>query len=210
MNKAIEAINKKHILLVFPIKAQKEPGSIWNELYPRTKMRWEWDEHGDHKVFDLWMMREQLSRSRKVIYAKWYQGRATFFSKECFVHLLAYLRSEKPLGSESQRILDILEQDSPLSTKQIKEFADLQGKWMEASYNRAMKPLWNRLLISAFGEIEDSSFPSLAIGASQNLFEDLWLEAQKISEEKAASFLEKHLDEENKFYLFARKIKKTL
>lgn len=208
--KALQAIQKQQILLVFPIKAAKEPTSIWSALYPRTKMRWEWDESGDRKVFDLWRLREELSRSGKVVYAKWYQGRATFFSREMFTHLLAYLRTDQGLSGEAARILEILEMDSPLSTKQIKEFAELQGRWMEATYNRAMKELWERLWIAGFGEIEDSSFPSLAVGASQNLFEDLWLASREISFTEAEKYLNKHLVAGNKFLLYARKIRAKL
>lgn len=208
--KAIKAIDNQGALLVFPIKNQKEPSSLWSVLYPKTKMRWEWDESGDGKVFDLWRLREELSRSKKVIYTKWYQNRATFFSRDVFVNLLAYLNSNKELLRESRNILEALEMDSPLSTKQIKESSELQGKWLESTYNRAMKTLWQRLYIVAFGEIEDSSFPSLAVGATQNLFEDLWLESKDINKEKAQKFLIKKLGEENKFYKFAEKIKKSL
>jgi hypothetical protein len=125
---ALNAIHTQHILLVFPIKNQKEPNSLWNELHPRTKMRWEWDAGGDQKVSDLWILREQLSRSNKVIYTKWYQNRATFFSQEAFVNMLAFMRTEQTLARESREILEALEMDSPLSTKQIKEVSGLQGR----------------------------------------------------------------------------------
>ena len=135
---ALKAINTNQILLVFPIQNQKEPASLWNELHPRTKMRWEWDTGGDHKVSDLWILREQLSRSNEVVYTKWYQNRATFLSREAFVNMLAFLRTEKPLSPESREILEALEMDSPLSTQQIKEISGLQGRLLESTYNRAM------------------------------------------------------------------------
>ncbi|HMN67936.1 MAG TPA: hypothetical protein PKC28_05290, partial [Bdellovibrionales bacterium] len=75
--KAIKAIDKKGALLVYPLNNKKEPASIWSELFPRTKMRWEWDAGSDNRVAELWYLREELSRSRKVVYVKWYQGRAT-------------------------------------------------------------------------------------------------------------------------------------
>ncbi len=204
--KAIKAIKEAGILLVFPIKNQSEPLSLWSCLHPRTSMRWEWDVGGDGKVFALWSLREELSRSRKVIYSKWYQGRATFFSKEIFVYLLSYLRTDRPLPSESQEILDCLEQDSPLSPKQLKELVHLQGKWMESTYQRNMKVLWSRLLILGFGEMDDSSFPSLKIGATQSLFEDLWQASLEISTIDAENYLQKRLGEKNKFWIFAKKL----
>src|SRR4051812_27586425 len=90
--KSIGAINKRGCLLVYPVNNKREPLSLWSELHPRTRMRWEWDDDGDSKVADLWHLREQLSRSREVVYSKWYQGRATLFSFECFVALLSFLR----------------------------------------------------------------------------------------------------------------------
>lgn len=208
--KALAAIKNKHILLVFPIQNQKEPASLWTELHPRIKMRWEWDADGDQRVSDLWMLREELSRSHQVVYTKWYQNRATFFSQEAFINMLAYLRTEKPLPPESREILEALEMDSPLSTKQIKEVSGLQGRLLEATYNRSMKSLWQRLLIVAFGEVEDSSFPSLAVGATRNLFEELYLKSQDVSSEDAKLFLETHLGDKNKFWMFAQKVKKSL
>ncbi|MBS2027495.1 MAG: hypothetical protein JST54_06265 [Deltaproteobacteria bacterium] len=37
-----------------------------------------------------------------------------------------------------------------------------------------MKALWTRLLIVGAGEVDDGAFPSLAIGSTALLFEDLW------------------------------------
>ncbi len=48
-----------------------------------------------------------------------------------------------------------------------------------------MRPLWNRLFIVGFGEFQDSSFPSLGVGATQTLFEELWSESQTLSAEGA-------------------------
>jgi hypothetical protein len=207
--KAIQAIEQEGILLVYPIKNNPEPDSLWAHLWPRSKMVWGWDSGADHKVSELWLLKEELSRSGKVVYAKWYQNRATFFSPETFVNMLAFERSEAPLSSNSQIILEALEMDSPLSTKQLKEIADLQGRDMESAYNRAMKPLWQRLLIVAYGEVEDSSFPSTAVGASKTLFEPLWEESLAISPAKAEAYLSKKLGDENKFWKFAKKIQAT-
>src|SRR5687768_12915388 len=93
--KALKAIKEKHALLVFPINNKKEPLSLWQCLYPRSEMRWEWDEGGDNRVATLWHLRAQLSTSREVIYSKWYQGRATFFSKEAFVRLMSVTQAHR-------------------------------------------------------------------------------------------------------------------
>lgn len=207
--KAIQAINDRGCLLVFPINNRKDPASLWYELHPRTKMRWEWDEGGDNRVSDLWFLREELSRSREVVYSKWYQNRATLMSKDVFVDLLVFLKSRtvgENLQGESRSALEFLISDSPLSTKQLKAALELEGRLLEPTYNRAMKTLWRHLLIVAFGEFEDSSFPSLGIGATETLFEELWQESLTRNAEDAGNRLEKRLGKANLFLKFAVKV----
>lgn len=207
--KAIQAINKRGCLLVYPIKNKTEPRSLWCELFPRSKMRWEWDTGGDNRVSELWYLREDLSRSHQVVYGKWFQNRATFIANDTFVRLLAFLRAEEfqaELTVDSANALEILTSDSPLSTKQLKAALELEGRLLEPTYNRALKPLWQHLVITAFGEFEDSSFPSLGIGATQVLFEDLWNESLAIPAGGAELWLRRKLGENNPFFKFARKV----
>src|SRR5580700_7343374 len=93
---AIAAINRAGALLVFPMDNRKEPSSIWSHFYPRTPMRWDWDESGDNRVADLWHLRSELSTTGKVIYTKWFRGRATYFSRALFTHLLRALNPIMP------------------------------------------------------------------------------------------------------------------
>lgn len=205
----IKAIEKRGCLLVYPLANKKEPASLWSELYPRTPMEWRWDVDGDNRVGQMWVMREELSRSKEVIYVKWFQNRATFFSKKIFVAMLAFLgssRGEVVLPRSSQEALESFLLDSPQSTKIIKENLGWQGKLMESHYNRSMKPLWQNLFIVGFGEVNDSSFPSLNMAATETLFEDLWLESQGLTEVQGQEILLKVLGAENLFYKFALKI----
>ena len=48
-----------------------------------------------------------------------------------------------------------------------------------------MRELWERLLIVGVGEVDDGAFPSLAVGATEVLFEELWEQALEHSEEDA-------------------------
>src|SRR5262249_14218922 len=143
---AIEAINRRGCLLVFPIDNRKEFPSLWSEFYPRSPMRWEWDESGDDRVTRLWHLRADLSVSNRVIYTKWFRGRATFFSRPVFTALRAILGSELALSPIAREILEVLKMDSPLSTKALKRATDLQGRLNEGRYERAMRELWSRLL----------------------------------------------------------------
>ena len=207
---AIAKIEQRGILLVFPIENRPEPRSLWSELHPRSKMKWEWDQDGDTRVHDLWHLRARLMRSRKVVYAKWYRGRATFFSHDVYRALLAALHDEgdprRGLSREAQAILELLEEDSPLSTKELRRRSDLQGRFLAATYERAMKELWSRLLIVGAGEVDDGAFPSLAVGATRLLFEELWTEARSLGAEGAA-LLKKTLADAP---LLAKEVDKTL
>lgn len=210
--KMLEAIQRRGCLLVYPLANQKEPASLWNELFPKTKMRWEWDQDGDQRVSNLWIWREELSRSQEVVYAKWFRNRATFFSKDIFICLLSYLgsvRDEVPLSHDSKEALESFLMDSPQSTKIIKENLGWQGKMMESHYNRAMKPLWNYLFLVGVGEVQDSSFPSLNMAATQSIFEDLWIKAQELDPEKAEKKLRLVLGEDNLFFKHAVKLRKA-
>lgn len=178
---AIKRIEKHGLLLVYPVNNRAEPRSLWSEFFPDSEMRWEWDSAGDDRVAALWHLKTELSGSGQVVYAKWYRGRATFFSKSFFVDLLSDLGGAsldpRQLSAEARKILETLESDSPLSTKDLKLATDLRGKFFATTYERALRELWRRLLIVGFGEFEDGAFPSLAIGATRHLFEELWREA---------------------------------
>ncbi len=202
------------MLLVFPANNSKEIPSLWSEFYPKSKMVWEWDENGDSRVSDLWHLREKLSKSGQLVYGKWFRGRATLMSRELFPALLRSLNPDLPnvsgLSFIAREILDLLEEDSPLSTKQLRRATDLQGKENEAQYSRALKELWNRNLIVGFGEIDEGAFPSLAMGATKLLFEDLWVEALDLSAKEAHATVERLLGEQSPFTKFFEKQKVTI
>ncbi|MBC7419189.1 MAG: hypothetical protein H7328_00540 [Bdellovibrio sp.] len=193
---AVAKINQKGILLVFPINNQKEPASLWSEFFPRTKMRWEWDDSGDNRVGELWGLMKKLSDSGQVVYSKWYQGRATFFSKELFTALLClnqHYFSQPEVSRSARELLECLESDSPLSTKELKKLTDLRGKDNEKFYNRGMKELFSKFLIVAYGEVDDGAFPSLAVGATRNLYEDLFTDSQKLNSKAAQKIINQYL-----------------
>lgn len=203
---AIAAINEMGVLLVFPMNNAKEPASLWSYFYPRSEMVWEWDEGGDDRVAKLWHLREQLSSSGKVVYTKWFQGRATFISKKLFTALLSFQVNTEDyrhgLSAEARELLSILEIESPISTKTLKKMSGLTGKQNESKYERVLKELWSRLLIVAYGEVDEGAFPSLAIGATRSIFEELWVEAQKLSSKEAFQIVNTYLAPRSKFQGF--------
>jgi len=194
-SKAIKFINDNGTLLVFPIVNKKEPKSLWSCMHPRTPMRWDWNDDGDDRVMKMWFMMKKLSQNSDVVYSKWYQGRATFFSHKVFTAMLRVLQ-ENPLNLRPQQqaardIFECLESDSPLSTKELKKMTGLQGKSFEGEYNRGLKELFQKLLIVGFGEVDDGAFPSLAVGATRLIHEPLWLASQELSLEDANRTLSK-------------------
>jgi hypothetical protein len=208
LEKSIQHINKNGVLLVFPIKNAKEPDSIWQRLHPKKEMNWAWDTGGDNKVFEMWSRMKKLSDCKDVVYSKWYQGRATFFSKELFTAMLTMARRSdrfSPMTREARMILRQLEMNSPLSTKEIKKLTHLQGKFYEGAYNKAMKELFQRLLIVGFGEVDDGAFPSLAVGATELIYEKLWLQANDMSDKDAMKTIEHYMPAGSKFRNFLDK-----
>lgn len=212
LSTAVKHVNRKGILLVFPHENRKEPPSLWYEFFPRTKMRWEWDESGDNRVGELWHLRERLSLSRKVIYSKWYRGKATVMAFDVFKAILRLANPDLPdvkgLSFQAREILDLLEEDSPLSTKQIKKMADLQGRESETAYTRALRELWSRNLIVAFGEVDEGAFPSLAMGATKVLFEDLWNQGCGMTIEEAEEVIAQRVEAGSSFEKYLKSLRK--
>lgn len=190
--KALAAIAREGALLVYPLQNRPEPRSLWHVLHPRSAMHWAWDSEADPRVAALWQLREQLARSREVVYSKWWRGRAVFFSQPVFTAMLAELRSRElfdELSSEARTLLELLEEDSPVSTKELRKRADLQGRLLERPWSQALAALFTRGLIVGTGEVDDGAFPSLAVGATRWIFEDLWTEAERGPTEESRALL---------------------
>ena len=210
---AISKIKKNGILLVFPINNKKEPRSLWQEHFPRKKMVWKWDDESDNRVADLWHLMKKLSTCRQVVYSKWHQGRATFFSLDLFVALLCLSlnkHGEIQLSPTARILYDELVSNSPISTKELKALTDLKGKFNEGVYNRGMKELFTRLLIVAYGEFADGAFPSLGVGATKHLFEDLWNEARAMQTDQAQKIINKYMPIDSAFRKYLKRTKLSL
>jgi hypothetical protein len=78
------------------------------------------------------------------------------------------------LPRESLAILDLLRGGAPLSTRQIRRAANLHGKSCAGRFAYAMNALWSRLLVVGVCEVRGGGAPSLAVGATEVLFDDLW------------------------------------
>ena len=164
---------------------------------------WFGNEDSDHRVGDMWQMMKQLSHCRDVVYSKWYQGRATFFSRDLFSAMIssrrAHLTARHELSKPARVLFEVLENNSPLSTRQLKEYTDLRGRSNEAEYSRGMRELFTRLLIVGFGEVDDGAFPSLAVGATELIYEELWRAGAEMPPAEAAKTLERFMPTKSHF-----------
>jgi hypothetical protein len=207
---AVSSINRHGALLVYPINNRELPHSLWSEFFPGKRMVWDWnDENDNHQVGNIWRLMKELSDCREVVYTKWYQGRATFFSHELFTAMLALMRSARrarhELSSTARVLFEVLENNSPLSTKELKALTDLRGRENEGDYSRGMKELFTRLLIVGFGEVDDGAFPSLAVGATELLYEDLWRDGADMSTAQALAVTDRLMPAGSHFRKFLEK-----
>jgi hypothetical protein len=69
-----------------------------------------------------------------------------------------------------------------------------------------MKDLFGRLLIVGFGEVEDGAFPSLAVGATQHIYEDLWIEASTLKIKLAQKRIDQLIPKGTEFRKFFDRI----
>ena len=211
MAKAVSHIQRHGILLLYPVNNKSSsPPSLWSCFFPKTKMSWDWTDDGDDKVPQLWHLRTKLSLSGKVAYAKWYQGRATFFSLRIFELLFGALQAAPPVGKDAATILEQLEDDSPQPTKELRARSELSGKLLEPNFNKAMKELWQRLLVVGHGESDEGGYPSLAIGPTKLLFEELYDVGIRRGTRESHSLLMSHLGANNLFISYYLKQQKKL
>jgi len=201
--RSIDEIESKGITLVFPAKNRSDVFSLWKTFYPRTPLRWEWSDDGDDKVFKMWQLMKELSDCEQVVYSKWYQGRATFFSRSLFSALLRFSQDQpkafidQPEGVRA--LMDCLEEDSPLSTKELKARSGLKGQSFAAVYNRSIKWCFLRFLVVGFGEVEDGAFPSLLIGSTRLIYEDLVHQAGEMSQEESLKIIDRYMPKGSSF-----------
>jgi hypothetical protein len=211
--KALAAINEQHVLLVYPIQNAREPSSLWHSLHPRSAMRWDWSEDADQRVVDLWHLKDALCLGREVVYAKWFRGRATFFSRAIFVPILALLGTTRAhaLGRDANasRIYEELLDNSPQTPRRLRQAVDLSGSHGRSDYEHGVKLLWEQLVIVGTGEVDEGQFPALAMGATRHIFEDLWEEADGIDPRDAEERCRRLLPGDSPFSRFLDRLMRT-
>jgi hypothetical protein len=71
----------------------------------------------------------------------------------------------------------------------VRSAAGLSGKLLEGAFQRALDELWQRALIVGVREEADGGFPSLAVGPTRHIFEDLWTQGRERAETDEAALM---------------------
>ena len=93
------------------------------------------------------------------------------------------------------------------TTKILRAEAGLRGRDNERVWMRSLDELWQHLLIVGTGEAEDGTFPSLEVGATRWIFEDLWDDAAKADKSRAEALIDARLGQSPSFLRHFRKIR---
>lgn len=211
VKKAISAIERHGALLVFPINNQKDPLSLWHIFHPKTKMDWDWSASGNNAVPQLWHLRVELSESDDVVYTKWFRNRAIFFSKKLFTAILSFYSQqndiEKSLSPTAKEIYAMLLEDSPLPAKKLRKriYEEFGTQLTASELEKGVRELFSKLLIVGYGEVDEGAFPSLAIGATRTLFEDLWDASLLIGPSVRDGIVERYFATGSAFHTYVKK-----
>jgi hypothetical protein len=192
LKRALGAIEHHGALLVFPLNNRPQPLALWHVLFPDQPMNWEWSNDGDDQVVQMWHLRRELMESGQIYYGKLFRGRATVLSLSAFEAAWRLTQSHRELGlvGEASEIAELLDFDSPLSTKQLKSGTELMGRDNEARFNSAMKKLWSHLWIAGVGEVDEGAFPSLSHAWTASVLEESCRRGERLSEDLARDLWE--------------------
>jgi hypothetical protein len=86
----------------------------------------------------------------------------------------------------------------------------LTGAPNRSVFEKAVKRLWQQLLIVGTGEVDEGQFPALAMGATKHIFEELWCEAQAMDVEHALDIVERCLGAQSLFLRFFHRVRSRM
>lgn len=174
---ALEHVEKVGRVAIFPEKNKKKSSiiSLWELFFPRTKMKWEWDDSADNRVVKLWWLKNEIAQTQKVLYGRFFGNRPILVSKNEARRTMAGLE-RKPLSSLAREILSRLEDNSPQTKRMIgKSLRDDGWEITKGDFERALLSLQKQFLIVNLGdsEREKGPMPSTEYAALSLVFPDL-------------------------------------
>jgi hypothetical protein len=158
---AIREVERLGCVAVFPEKSSKKSSivSLWELFYPRSPMKWEWDESADNRVVKLWWLKNEVARTQKVLYGRFFSNRPVFVSPSEAQKILKSLHL-RPLSPLAREILARLEDNSPQTKRMLGR--ELRGDGWEptrADFERALLDLQKSFQIVSLGDSEREKGP---------------------------------------------------
>ncbi|MEO5668509.1 MAG: hypothetical protein ABIR96_10655 [Bdellovibrionota bacterium] len=161
LKSALDQVERVGRVAIFPEKNKKKNSivSLWEIFYPRTKMKWEWDEAADNRVVKLWWLKNEIAQTQKVLYGRFFGNRPVLVSKKEALKILVTLepRRHSRLASE---ILSRLEDNSP-QTKRMLGRALRDDGWepTKSEFEKALLDLQRDFKIVNLGDSEREKGP---------------------------------------------------
>jgi len=177
LQSALDQVEKIGRVAIFPEKKPSKHSiiSLWELFYPRTKMKWEWDDSADNRVVKLWWLKNEIAQTQKVLYGRFFGNRPVLVSKSETRRTLKTLE-KKPLTSLAREILSRLEDNSPQTKRMLGRELRAEG-WepTKSEFERSLIDLQKNFLIVSLGdsEREKGPMPSSEYAALSLIFPDL-------------------------------------
>jgi hypothetical protein len=161
LKNAIFEVERLGTVAIFPEKSRKKSSiiSLWELFYPRTPMRWEWDESADKGVVKLWWLKNEIAQTKKVLYGRFFSNRPVLVSISEAQTILKSLKP-RPLSSLAREILSRLEDNSPQTKRMLGRELRRDG-WepTRAEFERALLELQRNFQIVSLGDSEREKGP---------------------------------------------------
>ena len=191
---AVRFIDAVGYCLLFPIKNLPLPSLYYAVARRDIHLGPGWDKYCEK----IWHWKDELPRSRRAFYAKYFKGRGTFISLGLLAHFLAANQTPAAPGDhecfyaagrishDARTIWAALEQHGPLATLELRHACKMDSQAGNARFKRAMLQLQRLLLVVHFGaEQETAAWASGRFELTCRAFPRQALLARRIAPEAA-------------------------
>ncbi len=159
---AVALIEERGCVAVFPDTARKSSPwvSLWELYYPRSPFRWNWEEGADPRVVRLWWLKDELARSKRVVYGRFFGNRPVFLSLGEAAKIVKNHPQPQSLSALARECLSQLEDNSPLTKRMISRELRKSGyEFSRSEIDRALLDLQKSFRIVSLGDSEREAGP---------------------------------------------------
>jgi hypothetical protein len=151
----------------FAFKANRsELPCLWHAAAGERNPEYPLHVQNDPYISLVWVAKDQLAAEKKVYYGKAFKKRPTFISLEYFPHFYRLISDQRGdhyladytrggLSRDARRILDILNEQSPQITADLKTAAAMSNPDKRSAFDAAMAELQSKLYVVKIGEFYD-------------------------------------------------------